>query len=183
MSQMPSAAAPSRQLAQPLTNPREVAGFFIAHLIRVVCISLLGFIGVLNPLYAWAFRTGHGILLTAVSGGVSVVAMLIMLPIFLAVRGGLGGTPPIISGVGGEQTVTSTGAEIGAYLLAQLIGIITLLVLSGLILVPLIYAPLGQGGHKVLTQVIATTIGLVIAAVVFVIFISLRRAFAGSSGR
>ena len=40
MRQMPSAAAPSRQLAQPLTNPREIAGFFIAHLIRVVCISL-----------------------------------------------------------------------------------------------------------------------------------------------
>jgi hypothetical protein len=182
MSQMPSAAAPSRQLTQPLTNPREVAGFFIAYLIRASCILLLGFIGVLNPLYAWAFRTGHGILLTAVSGGISVVAMLIMLPIFLAVRGGLGGTPAMISGAGGGQTVTSTGAEIGAYLLAQLIGIVTLLVLSGLILAPLIYAPLGRGGHKVVTQVIATAIGLVIAAVVFVIFVSLRRAFARSSG-
>jgi hypothetical protein len=167
MSQMPSAAAASRQLANPLTNPREVAGFFIAYLIRAGCIFLLGFIGVLNPLYAWAFRTGHGILLTAVSGGVSVIAMLIMLPIFLAVRGGLGGTPPMVSGAGGAQTVTSNGAEIGAYLLGQLIGIVALLLLSGLILAPFIYAPLGQGGHKVLTQLIATTIGLVIAVVVF----------------
>ena len=182
MSQMPSAAAPSRQLAQPLTNPREIAGFFIAHLIRAGCVFLLGFVGVLNPLYAWAFRTGHVILLTAVSGGISVIAMLIMLPIFLAVRGGLGGTPPMISGAGGGQTVTSTGAEIGAYLIAQLIGIVTLLVLSGLILAPLIYAPLGRSGHRVLTQLIATAIGLVIAAVVFLIFVSLRRAFAGSSG-
>ncbi len=182
MSQTPSAAAASRQLAHPLTNPREIAGFFIAHLIRVACIFLLGFIGVLNPLYAWAFRTGHGILLTAVTGGVSVIAMLIMLPIFLAVRGGLGGTPPMISGAGGAQTVTSTGAEIGAYLLAELIGIVALLVLGGLILAPLIYAPLGRAGHTVVTQVIATAIGLVIAAVVFLIFVSLRRAFAGSSG-
>jgi hypothetical protein len=183
MSQMPSAAAPSRQLAQPLTNPREVAGFFIAHLIRAVCISLLGFIGVLNPLYAWAFRTGHTILVTAVSGGVSVVAMLVMLPIFLAVRGGLGGTPPMISGAGGAQTVTSTGAEISAYLVAELIGAVALMVLSGLILSPWIYGPLYRSGHTVLTPVISTTIGLVIAVVVFLIFVSLRRAFAGSSGR
>jgi hypothetical protein len=182
MSQTSSAAAASPPLAQPRTNPREAAGFFIAYLIRAGCILLLGLVGVLNPLYAWAFRTGHGILLTAVSAGVSVVAMLVMLPIFLAVRGGLGGTPAMISGAGGGQTVTSTGAEIGAYLLAQLIGIVTLLVLSGLILAPLIYAPLGRGGHKVVTQVIATAIGLVIAAVVFVIFVSLRRAFARSSG-
>jgi hypothetical protein len=133
-------------------------------------------------LYAWAFRTGHAILLTAVSAGVSVIAILIMLPLFLAVRGGLGGTAPTISGEGGEQAITSTGAEIGAYLLAQLIGLAALLVLGGLILSPWIYAPLSRSGHTVLTPVIATTIGLVMAAVVFVIFVSLRRAFAGSSG-
>jgi hypothetical protein len=182
MSQTPSAAAASRHPANPLTNPREVAGFFIAYLIRAGCIFLLGFVGVLSPLYAWAFRTGHGILLNVVAGGVSVIAMLVMLPIFLALRGAFGGTPALISGAGGAQTVTSNGAEIGAYLLAQLIGIVALLVLSGLILSPLIYAPLGRGGHTVLTQVIATTIGLAMAAVVFWIFVSLRRAFAGSSG-
>ena len=183
MSQTPAVAAASRQAAQPLTNPREIAGFFIAHLIRSACVFLLGFIEVLSPLYAWAFRTGHGILVTAVSGCVSVMAMLIMLPIFLAVRGGLGGTPAMISGAGGGQTVTSTGAEIAAYLLAELIGIVALMMLSGLILSHWIYAPLYRSGHTILTPVIATAILLAMAAVVFVIFISLRRAFAGSSGR
>ena len=170
-------------LPQPLTNPREVAGFFIVHLVRIASFLLLGYTGALVPLYGWAYRIGHGMMLAMVSLGVSLIAMLVMLPLFLLVRGVLGGTPALVSGVGGGRAIASSGVEIGAYFLAQLIGIVALTLLSGLILSPLIYAPLIQGGHTILSPAIANTIGLVIAAAVLLIFVSLRRAFASQLPR
>jgi uncharacterized membrane protein YhaH (DUF805 family) len=157
-----------------LTNLREILGFFLAHCFRIAFFLLLGYTGALAPLYTWAHRIGGQGLSVAIGWTLALIVALVMLPLFLTARGLVGGTPAMISGAGGGRAITTTVGEIGAYLLAQIIGIVTFTALNTLILAPFIYTPLFRSGHAVFSPVIAQAIGLVVAAIVFVVFVALR---------
>jgi uncharacterized membrane protein YhaH (DUF805 family) len=157
-----------------LTNSREVAGFFLARAI-VVAIYFVAMPLLLTPLYMELFRSGGAILVGAVTTGVSVATWLVTLLLFLALRAGFGGVPPSVAGHGRRDAMTSSGAEIAAFVIAALIMMVALWAFTVYVLAG-IYASLRQSGQMALVLPISIGVSAVSAVVFFLIFIALRGA-------
>lgn len=159
-----------------LTDAQEIGAYAGAHVIRVAAgYATTRFYA--PALFGWAYAQAGmaGIALASIAQG--VVWSAIGLAIFLALRPTLGGTPEIVRNAGGGATA---GFELGAYALAQAIGIgIGYLLFSGL--VPMLQPALG--GRPGLMIGVSLALGAAIGAVEFVLFVLFRRGFAGDAGR
>jgi hypothetical protein len=162
-----------------LTNLREVLAYSVTHGIRIAAIYLLSYLGVLVPLYKWAYSTGGSLAVLPVSFVLSLFWITLALPLFLMVRGIFGGVPAMVAGPGREEAITSTGAEIGAYFVAHLIGIVALMLLNSLILFS-VYTALYRSGHSGFSLPLGAALSVIAAVAVFLIFVALRRAFSAA---
>jgi uncharacterized membrane protein YhaH (DUF805 family) len=162
-----------------LTNSREMSAFFAARAI-VVVITIVMQPLVLTPLYMQLFRSGGAIIVTVATMSVTVVAWLITLVLFLALRGGFGGVPPRVAGYGRRDAVTSSAAEIVAFLIAALIIIAAVWSFSVFVLTG-IYASLRQSGQLALVLPISLGVSTVSAVLFFLIFIAMRGAMPGAA--
>jgi uncharacterized membrane protein YhaH (DUF805 family) len=108
------------------------------------------------------------------------VAWLITLVLFLALRGGFGGVPPRVAGYGRRDAVTSSAAEIVAFLIAALIIIAAVWSFSVFVLTG-IYASLRQSGQLALVLPISLGVSTVSAVLFFLIFIAMRGAMPGAA--
>jgi hypothetical protein len=162
-----------RQL--PLTDGGEVAAYVTAHVVKVaVAYAVAPFYA--NALFQWAYGRAGGVGLTVASLGQSVVWAVLGLVLFLALRPAFGAA---LAGLRAAGAGITAGFEIGAYALAQGIGIAAGIALFATVM-PQLYAILGIHGRSVLLSVVSIGVGAVIAAAEFVLFILFRRSFAGS---
>jgi uncharacterized membrane protein YhaH (DUF805 family) len=155
-----------------LTNSREAAGFFLARAI-VIAIYFVATPMLLVPLYGQLARSGGAALIPIATTGVSIVTWLVTLLLFLALRAGFGGVPPAVAGR--RDAMTTSAAEIAAFLIAALIVMVviwtlTIYVLSG------IYVSLRASGGAMWITAVALAVSAVSAVVFFLIFIALRSA-------
>jgi hypothetical protein len=157
-----------------LTNPREVAGFFLARAI-IVAIYFVMTPLLLTPLYTQLYRTGGAVLMTIATTSVSLVTWLLTLLLFVALRAGFGGVPPTVAENSRRDAVTTSAAEIGAFLLAALIVMVALWGLSRFVLVE-IYTSLQRSGGAIWITPVAIAVSAVFAVVFFGIFIAFRGA-------
>ena len=160
-----------------LTNWREAAAFFLAQAAKIAVGYFLAGM-VFSPLYLWLYRAGGMPLMYVGTTGVGALMILAALPLFLLLRAVLAGVPPIVAAALKDPGFVSSGAEIGAYLLTALIVLVLNLIVFYLVSLHL-YVPLRASGNAALILPIALTISTVIALIFFVIFIALRRGFAG----
>src|SRR5262245_4120329 len=116
-----------------LTNGGELGAFFLARAI-VVVLLMVGSPFVLSPIYVQLYQTGGAVLMTIATMSVSVLAWLITLVLFLVFRGGFGAVPTMVVGNGRRDAVTSSGGEIGAYLIAVLIVLVVFYVFNAFVL-------------------------------------------------
>jgi hypothetical protein len=161
-----------------ITNGREIAAYALAQVIRLIALYLASYAGALTPLYTWALHSGIMVATYGVSAAISIVWGTVGLILFLVLRGPFGGVPSFTSAPGREQAITSNGAEIGAYVIAYAISLIGFMVLNIALLTP-IYRALGQDGQRALVMAMSLAVSIVSTIVVFVLFIALRRGFAG----
>lgn len=162
-----------------LTNSRETAGFFVARAI-VIAIQYVITPTVLSPLYLQLMRTGGALLMTVATFGVSVAAWFVTLVLFLALRGGFGGVPPMVAGPDRRGAVISSGAEIGAYLVALLIVMLLFWTVNAFI-TALLYTSLRRSGQTYLIVPVSLAITVATSILFFLIFIALRRGMAGGA--
>jgi len=160
-----------------LTNSREAAGFFLARAI-VLAIYFVAVPLLLTPLYMQLAGSGGAMLITVVSMGVSVVTWLVTLLLFLALRAGFSGVPPTVAGYGRRDAVTTSAAEIAAFLIAALIVMVALSAVT-IYLLGGIYTSLRQSGATMWITPVAIAVSAVSAVVFFLIFIALRGAMSG----
>ncbi|HEV2187251.1 MAG TPA: hypothetical protein VGR70_08580 [Stellaceae bacterium] len=151
-------------------------------MIKIALVYALSYTGLLSPLYLAAFRAGGAIAVVPVTLGLNIVWGGVVLLLFLALRVALGGVPTMVAGAGQESAFTSRGGEIGAFVVAYLLIMISVLTFNGLFLSPL-YASLGRGGQGQIAFAIGLAISLVNAVLVYLIFIGLRSAFCRPAGR
>jgi len=159
-----------------IANWQEFGAYAIAQAIKVALSFALSFSGLLTPVYTWAYRIGGVTSIVLVSAAISVFWATVLLVLFLALRGALGGVPTMIAEPGRAHAVTSSGGEIGAYVIAAALLIAVLTALNSAVLGP-IYVSLSHGGQRSLATALAMSISAVGAAVVYAIFIGLRSAF------
>jgi uncharacterized membrane protein YhaH (DUF805 family) len=160
-----------------LTNSAEAAAFFVARAI-IVAILFVANPYVLAPLYTQLFRSGGSfILVTILSLSVGFVAWLVTLALFVALRGGFGGTPPWVAGDRGRNAVTSSGGEIGAYLIAVLVVMVVFTALNTTMAG--VYASLRQSGGAAWVTAAGLAFSAVAAVVCFLIFTAVRSAMPG----
>jgi len=162
----------------PLTNGREIAGFCLTHVLRIA-LQFLVVTSLLTPVYVQLARNGK-LWISVLSIGVGAVMWLAALPVFVAFRSLFGGVPRTVA-PGRESAFTSSGAEIGAYALSFVIEVIVTTVFASFVLTR-IYAALVSSNLRLLVTPVSLVYSVVVAAVFFLIFISLRQAFAGSRG-
>jgi len=155
-----------------LTNSREVTAFFVARVIVVAAMFVIT-PTILSPIYVQLVRSGGAGLLTVVTMSVGVLAWLVTLVLFLALRGGFGGVPARVAGSERRGAVISSGAEIGAFLLALVIVTVAFYALNAFVIVR-IYASLRQSGQILLIVPVSLAVSAVIAIVFFLLFILLR---------
>ena len=154
-----------------LTNSREVIAFFVARA-GIVAIYFAVTPMLLAPLYAQVARSGGFHLSTVVSTGIGVATWLLTLLLFLALRAAFGGVPPA---VGRRNAVTTSAAEIGAFLLAAMIvmtavSAFTVFALTG------IYGWLQRSGGTMWMRPVAFAVSAVSAVVFLLIFTAFRSA-------
>jgi hypothetical protein len=179
MTQFEDPFATSPALAnRGITNGREIAAYALAQAFRLTAIYLVSYSGALLPLYTWAFRSGIMVATYGVTAALSIVWGTAGLILFLVLRGPFGGTPALVSARGREQAITSSGAEIGAFIIAYAVSLIAVMALNIGILAS-IYRTLGQDGQRALVMALSLAVSIVNAIVVFVLFIALRRGLAG----
>jgi hypothetical protein len=159
-----------------IANWQEFGAFAIAQAIKVALSFALSFSGLLTPIYTWAYRIGGVTSIVLVSAAISVFWASMLLVLFLALRGALGGVPTMIAVPGREHAVTSGGGEIGAYVIAAALLIAVLTALNSAVLGP-IYVSLNHDGQRSLATALALTTSAAGAAVVYAVFIGLRAAF------
>jgi hypothetical protein len=147
-----------------VTNPFEVAAYIIAQSIKLGLIYTLSFLGLLSPLYLWAMQAGGRMALYEVSIGLSVAWGAMTLLIFFAARALLGGVPANMP----------RGGEIGVFALAYAVVIGAQLVLNALVLNRM-YVALGQ----LFAPMLGLGLSIVFAAIVFGVFLGLRRLIRG----
>jgi len=161
----------------PLTEGGEVAAYAVAHVIKVA-VAYAAAPYYMNVLYQWAYGRSGVMGITMVSVGQGVVWAALGLALFLALRPSFGTLPAVVRAAG---TGGTAGFEIGAYALAQAIGIAAGVVLFAIVM-PRVYAILGIHGRSMVLIAVSIGVGVVIAAIEFVLFVHFRRAFAGTAG-
>ena len=161
-----------------LTSGPEVVAFATAHGLRLAAVFALGRAELLSPVYRWAYSHGQ---MAAVTLGISVAWMLAALILFLIFRGLLQGTPIGIVPARGRNAIASSRGEIGAYVLACAIGVIAATV-ANLLFLARLYVALYRAGEAGLGSIIAAGVGALEAALILLLFVLLRRAFAGGAG-
>jgi hypothetical protein len=169
-----STAAASRN--EGISNGREVGAYAIAQAIKIGLTYAASFSGLLSPLYAAAFKSGGAIAVLPVAFVINVVWGGVALLLFLGLRAALGGVPAMIAGPGREGAFMSRGGEIGAFVIAYLLVIVALMIASSVFL-SAFYGSLNRSGQMQIVYAIGLSISLANAAVVYLIFITLRSAF------
>jgi hypothetical protein len=162
-----------------LTNPLEILAFFLSQVVRIAAQYGLAWL-VLTALYGKLVHAGAAMLIAPISIAVGTVFWAAVLPLFLVLRMALGGVPEVVAGPDRRHSFTSSGGEIGAYALAYLIELILSWLLNILVM-GLIYVALRTAGHTMLILPVTVTISAAFAAIFFLLFIALRRAFSGST--
>jgi len=154
------------------TNSREVTAFFMA---RAIVVAILFVITptILAPFYVQLMRTGGAGLMTVVTLSVGIVAWLVTLVLFLALRGGFGGVPSRAAAPERRGAVISSGGEIAAFLIALLIVTVIVLALNAFVIVG-IYVSLRQSGQTALIVPVSLAVSAASAVVFFLLFIALR---------
>ena len=158
-----------------LTNWREVGAFSLTQVIRIAMQSAGGFF-LLAPIYGRLPQAPAAVWIWVISIGFGAVMWFAALPLFLACRAGFGGVPALVAPAGREGSFTSSGAEIGAYLLSYVIELVIGTAFSMLVLGKL-YASLYANNLQILIVPVSLVYSVVIAALFFLIFIGLRRGF------
>jgi hypothetical protein len=151
---------------------QEIAAYAIAQAIKIAASYALSYSGMLIPIYMWAAHYG-GLASVWLGLGFSLVYGGVTMLLFLALRGSFGGVPAMISGT---QTFTSSGGEIGAFVIAYAVGAIGQIAINTFVLNGF-YIELYRSGQRALQMGIGATLSVVTAAIVFAIFIGLRAAF------
>src|SRR5262249_13412228 len=114
-------------------------------------------------------------LMTVATLSVSFLAWLLTFLLFLVFRGGFGAVPAMVVGQGRRGAVAASAGEVGAFLIALLIGMGAFYVRNSFVLVG-VYTWLRQTGQMYLTMPLAIATSLVTAIVFFLLFIALRGA-------
>jgi uncharacterized membrane protein YhaH (DUF805 family) len=155
-----------------LTNSREVAAFFLARAIIYVAFLFVTPL-LLTAVYLSLIRSGGAGLVTVVSSGISVVSWIVTFLLFIAIRGGFGGVPPRVGAR--PDAVTTSGGEVGAYIIAALIAFAAIYALNVLVLAG-VYASLRQSGGPMAILPVSFGVSAAAAVVSFLIFIVVRGA-------
>jgi hypothetical protein len=156
-----------------LTNWGEAAAFLLA---RALIIGFLFFAypALLAAFYLQLVRQGGANLVMAVSQGVAAVSWLLTLVLFLLFRAGFGAVPPAVA-QDRRDAVTSSGGEIGAFLLSAIVVMATFTGLGQWVL-PGVYISLRNSGHPEVIAAVSLSFSVVASVVFFLIFIALRAA-------
>jgi uncharacterized membrane protein YeiB len=106
------------------------------------------------------------------------VSWVVTFGLFVALRAGFGGVPPMIAA--DRNAATTSGGEIGAFFLAYvavtvIMGAVTSWGIAG------VYMWLRRNGHAELSILVSLGVSLVSALIFLPVFIGLRGAIAGSS--
>jgi len=160
-----------------VTTGREAAAFSLTHAIRIALQA---------GLVAWVLVPIYGRLAASHSGGwisvISIVFGIVMwfaaLPLFLGFRALFGGVPSLLAKPGGEYSFTSSGGEIGAYVLSYVIEFIVSSILSIWMLAKL-YMALRANNQQMLVMPVSLVYSAVLALLFFLVFIGFRRIFIG----
>jgi hypothetical protein len=166
----------ARRRIRPLTSPREALSYAVAHLIRIAATYALSTAGTLVPLYQWVYRAGGPTAFWLLGFCLGALWATLALPLFLIARGFMGGAPGSAEG----RATTTTGAEVGAYAVAHLIGVLAVSILTATALSPL-YAALHRQGSTGLGLTLALSVAFLGTLIMFAIFVYLRRAFSGDA--
>lgn len=155
----------------PLTNWGEAAAFLLARVLAI------GFIFFAYPMFLSGFylqliRQGGANLLMAVSQGVSALMWLVTLVLFLLFRAGFGAVPGNVA-PDRRDAVTSSGGEIGAFLVSAVVIMATVMGVNMWVL-PGIYASLRTSGHVQAIAGVSLAISVAASVVFFLIFVMLR---------
>jgi len=159
-----------------LTNSREATAFFVARAIAVAIFYVINPL-LLAPLYMELVRAGNANLIALVSTGVSLVLWLATLLLFLALRAGFGGVPAMVAAR--RDAMTTSGAEIGSFLIAMLIVMAILWALTTFVMTG-VYAALRQSGQMFLVLPVSISVSVVSAIVFFLLFIAMRSGMSGA---
>jgi hypothetical protein len=155
----------------PLTNWGEAAAFLLA---RVLTIGFMFFAYpvFLSAIYLQLVRQGGSSLLMVVSQGVGALMWLVTLMLFLLFRAGFGAVPASVA-PDRRDAVTSSGGEIGAFLISA---VIVMAAVTGVNIwvLPGIYASLRTSGHMQAIVGVSLSISVVASVVFFLVFVTLR---------
>jgi hypothetical protein len=160
-------------MVMQLTNAGEVGAFLLA---RAITVAILFFVNpLLAPLYLQLYRasTSGAMLVTLMGTGISVVSWLITFVLFIAFRAGFDAVPAMVNAR--RNAVTSSGGEIGAYLVAALIALAGAYVLNVFVLAG-VYASVRQSSGPMAILPISLGVSAGVAVVAFLIFIAVRSA-------
>jgi hypothetical protein len=157
----------------PLTSWGEVAAFLLA---RALTIGFLFFAyhAFLSALYSQLIRQGGASLVMVVSQGVAAAAWLVTLVLFLLFRAGFGAVPATVA-QDRRDAVTSSGGEIGAYVLSAVVVVAAVTGLN-IWVTPGIYLSLRTSGHIEAIVAVSLAISVVASIVFFLVFVALRAA-------
>ena len=153
-----------------ITNGREVLAYALAQLLKLAVVYALNFARALNPLYVWAFHTARQTGIFAVSIGLNVIWLPLVLIVFLAARGLLGGVPAVVAQR--AYTFTSSSSKIGAFVLAYVL-LYGILVGVNIAILSKVYIAFGPS----LAPLLGLTVSIIAATATYVVFIFLRRSF------
>jgi hypothetical protein len=157
----------------PLTNWGEAGAFLLA---RALTIGVMFFVYpvFLSTFYLQLVRQGGANLLMVVSQGVAAAVWLVTLVLFLLFRAGFGAVPAAVA-PDRRDAVTSSGGEIGAYLLSAVVVMAAMTGLGKWVL-PGIYVSLRTSGYAQAIAAVSLAISVAASVVFFLIFVALRAA-------
>ena len=162
-----------------LTNPAEVLAFALSQVVKIGVNLVLGRF-VLATLYGRLLHTGGAMFIAPISLGIGIILGLAAFPLFLALRMAFGGVPAVVAGSNRQSAFTTSGGEIGAYALAYVIELI-LWWLFNILVMSKIYVALQAAGRTTLVLPLTLMLTIALAAIFFLLFTGLRRAFSGSA--
>ncbi len=160
-----------------LTNGGEIGAFFLARAI-VVAIIFVATRMFLGALYLQVFRSGGAIAMTAATLTVGLVGWLLTLLLLVLFRAGFGSVPPTVAA--DRSAVTTSGGEVGAFLLTY-VGVAVIVSVFNALVLGQVYGWLRTNGHADLIILVSLGISAVTAVIFLPIFVALRGAMAGSA--
>lgn len=164
---------PAAEQKASFTSAREVVAFYAADVIKMGALYLLNPV-VLRPLYISVYHSHGVIAFNVVSRGVGLLLALLMLPLFLLLRGWFRGVPGFVAGPG--RALASSRREIEAYIVGYLIAAWVFPLATNLA-VQKLYEALRANGHAALVSVAAYAVTVLMFTCFLVFFLLLRRSF------